>query len=80
MNAYGPASHVVPEVPGGVGGIYDQAPKSMSGAGSQPSMVKKTGRKVKVLSRERCIYVDCKRREYVKVKGSYVWLTDARKM
>ena len=43
-------------------------------------MIKKTDKKVKVLSRERCIYVDCKRREYIKLKGKYVWLTDARKM
>ena len=41
-------------------------------------MVKKTDKKVKVMSRTRCIYVDCKRREYVKVKGAYVRLSDAR--
>jgi len=70
-------NHKVENVPGGMGGIYQAAP---SVGGSQPAMIKKTDRKVKVLSRERCIYVDCKRREYIKLKGKYVWLTDARKM
>jgi hypothetical protein len=48
--------------------------------GSQPALVKKTDRKVKVLGRERCIYIDCKRREYIKKAGKYVRLTDARSM
>ena len=70
-------NHAVENKPGGMGGIYQPAP---SVGGAQPSMIKKTDRKVKVLSRERCIYVDCKRREFIKVKGLFVRLTDARKM
>ena len=69
-------NHAVENVPGGIQGIYEPAPV----VGGSPSMIKKTDKKVKVLSRERCIYVDCKRREYIKLKGKYVWLTDARKM
>jgi ribosomal protein L36 len=77
MSTYGPASHVVPEIPGGLGGVFEPAPKV---GGSQPTMVKKTDRKTRVLSRERCIYVDCKRHQYIKLRGKFVRLTDARNM
>ena len=43
-------------------------------------MVKKTDEKVKVLGRERVVYVDCKRHKLIKVKGAYVRLTAAREM
>jgi hypothetical protein len=70
-------NHAVENVPGGVGGVYEPAPVV---GGDQPSMIKKTDKKVKVLSRERCIYVDCKRHQYIKLKGKFVRLTDARNM
>jgi len=69
-------NHAVENVPGGIGGIYPPART----VGGSPSMIKKTDKKVKVLSRERCIYVDCKRREYIKLRGKFVRLTDARNM
>jgi len=47
-------------------------------AGGSPKMVKKTEEKTKVMGRLRCVYIDCKRRQYIKVKGSYMRLTDAR--
>jgi len=43
-------------------------------------IVKKIEKKVKVAGKERCVYVDCKQREYVKMKGKYVRLADARSM
>ena len=43
-------------------------------------IVKKIEKKVKVGGREHCVYVDCKQREYVKMKGKYVRLADARNM
>jgi hypothetical protein len=69
-------NHAVENVPGGLGGIYEPAPV----VGGSPSMIKKTDKKVKVLSRERCIYVDCKRHQYIKLRGKFVRLTDARNM
>jgi len=54
--------------------------QKIGGSDSQPSMIKKTDKKVKVLKRLRCVYVDCKHREYIKKDGKYMRLSDARKM
>ena len=63
---------------------YAMPPAAPAAAGDAPivggSMVKKTDEKVKVLGRQRCVYVDCKRHKLVKVKGAYVRLADARTM
>jgi len=46
--------------------------------GGSTRMMKKTDEKTKVLGRLRCIYIDCKRRQYVKVKGTYKRLVELR--
>ena len=56
-----------------------QGPQASEGSMMGGSlMVKKTDEKVKVMGRERCVYIDCKRHKLVKVKGSYMRLADAR--
>lgn len=54
--------------------------QQQAGGSTQPLMVKKIEKKAKILGRERCVYVDCKQREYVKVKGAYMRLVEARKL
>ena len=73
--AGGPPAAPMPGMPGMPGGMPPAAPAAPMAGGS---MVKKTAEKVKVMGRERCVYIDCKRHKLVKVKGTYVRLTDAR--